>query len=263
MPTHSIRSLKQAKADNRNFATVTAYDATFARLSDEAGIECVLVGDSLGNVIQGKNSTVPVTMDDMLYHTEIVARGVNNALLMADMPYMSYGMPDQAIANAAELMQSGAQIVKLEGTEWLTEIIHFLSERGIPVCGHLGLLPQSVNKTSGYRVQGKEKESAAEILTDARSYAEAGADILLLECVPAMLAKQITEAVDIPVIGIGAGAHTDSQVLVVYDLLGLSDHPPSFAKNYMASSNSVAEALSNFANEVREGAFPGDEHIIA
>ena len=182
---------------------------------------------------------------------------------MADMPYMSYGMPDQAIANAAELMQSGAQIVKLEGTEWLTETVRFLSERGIPVCGHLGLLPQSVNKTSGYRVQGKGKESAEEMLANARSYAEAGADILLLECVPAMLAKQITEAVDIPVIGIGAGAHTDSQVLVVYDLLGLSDHPPSFAKNYMASSNSVAEALSNFANEVREGAFPGDEHIIA
>jgi len=202
-------------------------------------------------------------MDDMLYHTESVARGVSSALLMADMPYMSYSTPEQAIANAAELIQSGAQIVKLEGAEWLTETIRFLSDRGIPVCGHLGLLPQSVNKTSGYRVQGKQKDSAEEILANARLYEDAGADILLLECVPAMLAKQITEAVNIPVIGIGAGAYTDSQVLVIYDLLGLSKNSPSFVKNYMEISDNVPDALSRFAREVREGTFPDEDYTIA
>lgn len=263
MANHSIRSLNQAKTEGRKFVTVTAYDATFARLSDEAEIECILVGDSLGNVVQGRGSTVPVTMDEMLYHTEIVSRGVSNALLMADMPYMSYSTPEEAIANAAELMQSGAQIVKLEGTEWLADIIAFMSERGIPVCGHLGLLPQSVDKTSGYRVQGKEQESAEKILANARSYEEAGADIILLECVPATLAKKITETVNVPVIGIGAGGFTDSQVLVIYDLLGLSQKTPSFVKNYMGSSETVAEALSDFAKEVRNGTFPGEQYTIA
>ena len=263
MANHTIRSLKKGKAEHKKFATVTSYDATFARLSDEAGIECILVGDSLGNVIQGKDSTVPVTMDDMLYHTENVARGVTSSLLMSDMPYMSYSTPEQAITNAAELMQSGAQIVKLEGAEWLVDTISFLSERGVPVCGHLGLLPQSVNKTSGYRVQGKQQDSAAEILANARSYEEAGADVLLLECVPAMLAKQITEAVKVPVIGIGAGVYTDAQVLVIYDLLGLSKKVPSFVKNYMEVSDNVSDALNLFAREVREGIFPNDDYTIA
>lgn len=263
MTKQSIRSLQQAKENNQKFASVTAYDSTFSRLADEAGTECILVGDSLGNVIQGKRSTVPVTMPEMLYHTENVARGCTQALLMADMPFMSYATPEQAIANAAELMQSGAQMVKMEGASWLVDSVAFLSERGIPLCGHLGLLPQSVDKVGGYRVQGKDPESAEKMLADARDYEAAGADMLLLECVPAELAKRITEAASIPVIGIGAGPHTDSQVLVMYDLLGMSSKTPSFVKNYMASANSVQEALSNYVTDVRNGSFPNADYCIA
>lgn len=263
MTKNTIRSLTRAKSENRKFATVTAYDATFSKLADEAGIECILVGDSLGNVVQGRKSTVPVTLEEMAYHTSIVTMGCERALVMADMPFMSYATPEQAINSAAELMQSGAQIVKLEGASWLIDTLSFMSERGIPVCGHLGLLPQSVDKTGGYFIQGKELETADKILSDATAYAQAGADMLLLECVPADLAKKITESVDIPVIGIGAGVHTDSQVLVIYDLLGLSTRTPSFVKNYMQESQSVQDALERYASEVREGAFPNDRYTPA
>lgn len=263
MAKHSAYSLRKAKTEGRKFATVTAYDVTFARLAEQAGNECILVGDSLGNVIQGRKSTVPVSMDEMLYHTDNVARGCEESLLMADMPFMSYATPERAIENAAALMQAGAQMVKMEGAGWLVDTISLMSERGIPVCGHLGLLPQSVDKQGGYRVQGKDQEAADQMLEDAICYQEAGADILLLECVPAALAKRITESLSIPVIGIGAGPDTDSQVLVVYDLLGLSKRIPSFVKNYMESSNSVQEALSTYANEVKNGTFPAAEHCIA
>lgn len=263
MPKHTTFSLKKLKNENQRFATVTAYDATFARLAEQASIECILVGDSLGNVIQGQRSTVPVTMEEMAYHTANVSKGCEQSLIMSDMPFMTYTTPEQAIANAAELMQAGAQMIKMEGTSWLVDTVAFMSERGIPVCGHLGLLPQSVDKSGGYRVQGKDQESADQMLEDAISYQEAGADILLLECVPAELAKKITESVNIPVIGIGAGPHTDSQVLVMYDLLGLSSRIPSFVKNYMASADSIQEALASFAEEVRSGAFPMPEHCLA
>lgn len=263
MAKHSAYSLQKAKTEGRKFATVTAYDATFARLAEQAGNECILVGDSLGNVIQGRKSTVPVSMDEMLYHTDNVARGCEESLVMADMPYMSYATPERAIENAAALMQAGAQMVKMEGAGWLVDTISLMSERGIPICGHLGLLPQSVDKQGGYRVQGKDQEAADQMLEDAICYQEAGADILLLECVPAALAKRITESLRIPVIGIGAGPDTDSQVLVVYDLLGLSKRIPSFVKNYMENSSSVQEALSAYATEVKNGSFPAPEHCIA
>lgn len=263
MAKHTVYSLKKAKKENRRFATVTSYDATFARLADEANIECLLVGDSLGNVIQGQKSTVPVTMEEMAYHTENVAAGCENALVMADLPFMSYATPEQALVNASALMQAGAQMVKMEGGEWLIETIEIMSERGIPICGHLGLLPQSVDKTGGYRVQGKDTESAEQMVSDAKAYVEAGADIILLECVPRALAKRITEEVAVPVIGIGAGPDTDSQVLVIYDLLGISQRTPSFVKNYMEHGDSIQQALSAFGEEVRSGAFPSEDYWLA
>ena len=210
MAKHTAYSLTKAKTEGRKFATVTAYDTTFARLAEQADIECVLVGDSLGNVIQGQRSTVPVTLDEMAYHTENVARGCEQSLVMVDLPFMSYASPDQAISSSAALMQAGAQMVKMEGASWLVETVSLMSERGIPACAHLGLLPQSVDKQGGYRVQGKDQESADQMLEDAICFQEAGADILLLDCVPTALAKRITESVNIPVIGIGAGPDTDS-----------------------------------------------------
>ena len=262
-PKQNLQRLKQAKTENRRFATLTAYDATFARIADEAEVECLLVGDSLGNVIQGQRSTVPVTMEHMVYHTECVARGVDHAFVMTDMPFMSYSTPDQAIRNATTLMQAGAQMVKLEGQQWLTETLAFMNERGVPLCAHLGLLPQSVDKVGGYRVHGKTEASAKQILDDAKAFEEAGADLLLLECVPAALAKRVTEAAGVPVIGIGAGADTDSQVLVLQDLLGISQRMPSFAKNYMAESDSIASAIRQFVVDVHAGTFPDANYCIA
>lgn len=254
------RSLKIAKSKGEKFAVLTSYDATLARLSEEAGIDCLLVGDSLGNVVQGQRSTVPVTIDDMCYHTSCVVKGIDNALVMVDLPFMTYATPEDTFANAAALMQAGAEIVKLEGGAWLAETIHLLSERGIPTCAHLGLLPQSVNKLGGFRLQGKNTEDAEQILEDAKCLEAAGADMLLLEMVPRALAAKITQSIDIPVIGIGAGNLTDAQVLVVYDLLGLSGYIPSFANNFLEESGSIQKALSAYASAVKSGAFPDDSH---
>ena len=262
MIKQTLTRLKQYKQDGQKFATLTAYDATLARLSAQAGIECLLIGDSLGNVIQGQESTVPVSMDEMCYHTQCVARGNQASFLMADMPFMSYANADMAIRNAADLMQSGAQMVKMEGAGWLQETVYFMSQRGIPVCAHLGLLPQSVTKQGGYRMQGKDEASAKQMIEDAQNLQDAGADIILLECVPSALAKTITDCLHIPVIGIGAGPDTDSQVLVVYDALGLSVHLPSFSKNYMAQANSIQDALNQYAEEVKNGQFPDTEYTI-
>lgn len=263
MKKQSLSQLKNYKKQGQKFATLTAYDATFARLADEAEIECLLVGDSLGNVIQGQRSTVPVSMDEMCYHTAAVTRGATRSFVMTDMPFMSYSTPEQAIANAAELMQAGAQMVKLEGTAWLEDSIYFMSERGVPVCAHLGLLPQSVDKLGGYKVQGKDQESAAKMLQDAQRLEQAGADIILLECIPSTLAKDITNSVDIPVIGIGAGPETDSQVLVVYDALGLSLRLPSFSKNYLNQCSDIQDALATYAKEVKNGLFPNEQFTIS
>lgn len=263
MNKQTLTRLKQYKADGEKFATLTAYDATLARISEAAGVEVLLIGDSLGNVIQGQWSTVPVNMEQMCYHTECVKRGTTNSFLITDLPFMSYASPDQAIGNAAALMQAGAQMVKLEGAQWLEETVYLMSERGFPVCVHLGLLPQSVDKQGGYRIQGKDEESAQKIIDDACNLAEAGADIVLLEGVPAVVAKAVTEAVDVPVIGIGAGPDTDSQVLVVHDLLGISRRLPSFSKNYLAEAASIEEAIALYAQEVKSGKFPGEQYTIA
>ena len=256
----TISTLDGIKAAGEKFACITAYDATFARLIEEAGAETMLVGDSLGMVLQGHDSTIPVTIRDMEYHTRCVARAARSALVLADMPFMSYGHTQQALRNASRLMQAGAQMVKLEGGVWLCETIHALVERGIPVCAHLGLTPQSVNVFGGYRVQGRTPEQAKSILADAVEIQDAGASVLLLECIPAPLASAITAKVDIPVIGIGAGPGTDAQVLVMHDLLGLSPRQPRFVENFMQGQSSVQGALKAFVDAVKHGAYPREAH---
>ena len=260
MKTVTLHTLAARKAAGEKFAVLTAYDATFAKTVSEAGVEVILVGDSLGMVLQGQTSTLPVTMDDMVYHTQAVARGNEGAMVMADMPFVSYTTPEQAMLNAGRLMQAGAQIVKIEGGIWLKEIIARLSEQGIPTCAHMGLTPQAVNKLGGYKVQGRDPESAKQMIEDAVALEKAGASMILLECVPTILGAEITQAVDIPVIGIGAGVHTDAQVLVMHDLLGLSPRIPKFVKNYMEESSSIQAAFQAYVDDVKAGRFPTEEH---
>lgn len=255
---HTLTARKQA---GEKFAVLTAYDATFAHLISEAGIEMILVGDSLGMVLQGQSSTLPVTVDEMAYHTSCVARGNQGAMIMSDLPFMSYATPEQTMTNAARLMQAGAHIVKLEGGDWLCDSVRMLSERGVPVCPHLGLTPQAVNKLGGYRVQGRDAQSALRMLEDAKRLEDAGASMLLLECVPTLLAEEITRNLSIPVIGIGAGHHTDAQVLVMHDMLGITvGRRPRFVKNFMAEAESIEQAFRLYAEQVRAGTFPGPEH---
>ncbi len=260
----TINTLLAMKRAGEKFVSLTAYDASFARLLDEAGVDVILVGDSLGMVIQGHQTTVPVTMDDMVYHAACVATNTRRALLMVDMPFMSYATVDQALDNAARLMrEGGAQMVKLEGGSVQLPVVQALTEHGIPVCAHLGLQPQSVHKLGGYRVQGRDKTSADTMLLDAEKLQQAGADILLLECVPAVLANEITSNVEIPVIGIGAGPDTDAQVLVLQDILGITPgKPPGFSKNFMHGAHSVSEAVEHYVNAVRQGQFPAPEHTF-
>lgn len=265
MSSISIRTLQTMKEQQQKFAVVTAYDATFAQLSADAGIEALLVGDSLGMVLQGRDSTLPVTLDEMVYHTAAVARGnakaSRQALIMTDLPFMSYGDVATGVASARAVMQAGAHMVKVEGDDWLVPLVESLSRQGVPVCAHLGLTPQSVNKFGGYRVQGRDEAKADAMVEHAKALAAAGADIILLECVPSALAKRITDAVAVPVVGIGAGSDTDAQVLVCYDMLGLNTgHTPKFVKNYMTDGRTVPEALKAYADEVRNGVFPGPEH---
>ena len=262
MKTTTITNLNAMKADGEKFAVITAYDYTFSRLIETAGIEVTLVGDSLGNVIQGRDSTIPVTVDEMAYHTEIVKRGNSRTLLMTDMPFMSYATENQALDNAAILMQAGAQMVKLEGGEWLAETIYMLTERGIPVCGHVGLTPQSVHKLGGYKVQGKDEEAAQQMIDEAAILEEAGADLLVVECVPSSLGRDLSAALTIPVIGIGAGPDTDAQVLVLQDMLGISPRLPKFSKNFLEKTDSIQDAIIAYGNDVRSGAFPAPEHCF-
>ena len=262
MKTTTISNLNAMKVAGEKFAVITAYDYTFSRLIETADIEVTLVGDSLGNVIQGRDSTIPVSVDEMAYHTEIVKRGNSRTLLMTDMPFMSYASESQALDNAAILMQAGAQMVKLEGGEWLAETIFKLTERGIPVCGHVGLTPQSVHKLGGYRVQGKEEDAAQQMIQEAQVLEEAGADLMVVECVPSSLGKKLAESLNIPVIGIGAGPDTDAQVLVLQDMLGISQRLPKFSKNFLADSTSIQQAIINYGNEVRAGTFPAPEHCF-
>jgi 3-methyl-2-oxobutanoate hydroxymethyltransferase len=260
MSTISIDTLKSIKANGKKFAAITAYDYSFAKLIDKAEIEVTLVGDSLGNVIQGQPTTIPVTLDEMAYHTTNVKRGIESSLVVSDMPFMSYATVPQALDNAAVLMQAGAQMVKLEGGEWLTETVFALTERGIPVCAHLGLTPQSVHKLSGFKVQGKDANAAEKITAEAKMLEQAGADLLVVECVPSVLGKTLASALDIPAIGIGAGSDTDGQVLVLQDMLGITDSAPKFSKNYMVNSSNIQDALSTYRAEVLSGAFPEPKH---
>jgi len=259
---NTLRNLKRAR---EKIVCLTAYDASFATLLDEAGIEVLLVGDSLGMVIQGRDSTVPVTMDDMVYHSAAVARGRRRALLMVDMPFMSYATPQQAMINAARLMQEGgAHMVKLEGGSPQVETVAQLTARGIPVCAHLGLQPQSVHRLGGYRVQGRDAAAARAMLQDAVALQEAGADVLLLESVPVGLAAEITQAVATPVIGIGAGPDCDGQVLVLYDMLGITPGKrPKFAGDFMAGQPHIRAAVASYIEAVKSGAFPAPEHCFS
>jgi len=256
----TVTTLERMKATGEKFVCITAYDATFARLVSEAGAETILVGDSLGMVLQGHDSTIPVTVEDMAYHTACVARGSGPTLLIADLPFMSYDTPEHALRNATRLMQAGAQMIKLEGGVWLSDTISMLVERGIPVCAHLGLTPQSVNAFGGFKVQGRTPKEAKSILADAVEIQDAGASLLVLECIPAPLAADISSKLDIPVIGIGAGAGTDAQVLVLHDLLGLSPRTPRFVRNFMQGQGTVQEALAAFVQAVKQGEFPAAEH---
>ena len=256
----TVNTLQALKEAGEKFCCITAYDATFARLISEAGAETMLVGDSLGMVLQGHDSTLPVTVDDMAYHTACVARGNRGALVMSDMPFMAYATTEQALTNATRLMQSGAHMVKMEGGTWLSDSIYALVERGIPVCAHLGLTPQSVNVFGGFRVQGRTPKGAKSILADAVEIQDAGASLLVLECIPSELAADISAKLSIPVIGIGAGPGTDAQVLVMHDLLGLGEHKPRFVENFMTGQDSVQNALRAFVAAVKSGEYPRPEH---
>ncbi len=256
----TLNDLQRRKSHAEKFCCLTAYDATFARLLEQAGIEVLLVGDSLGSVIQGHDSTLPVTMADMIYHTRCVNRGRRDAYLIADMPFASYADPAQAVRHAAQLCQAGANAVKMEGGEWLAPAVALLRDCGIPVCGHLGLAPQSVNLLGGYRVQGKDPEGRQQIIRSAQALQAAGAVLMLLECVPSQLTADITAMLDIPVIGIGAGAHADAQVLVLHDLLGLNPNPARFVPDFSAAGAGALDIVSAYALAVREGRYPEPQH---
>ncbi|HBC3498741.1 3-methyl-2-oxobutanoate hydroxymethyltransferase [Vibrio parahaemolyticus] len=264
MKKMTINDLIKWKQEGRKFATSTAYDASFAQLFESQEMPVLLVGDSLGMVLQGENDTLPVTVDDIVYHTRCVRAGSPNCLLMADMPFMSYATPEQACENAAKLMRAGANMVKIEGGDWLVDTVKMLTERAVPVCAHLGLTPQSVNIFGGYKIQGRDQEKADRIVKDALALQEAGAQIVLLECVPAELAERITKVLDVPVIGIGAGNVTDGQILVMHDMFGISaNYMPKFSKNFLAETGDMRKAVAKYIEDVANGVFPDDAHTIA
>ncbi len=257
----TLSTLKAMRERGEKIAVLTCYDASFARTLDAAGTEVLLVGDSLGMVIQGHASTLPVKLAEMIYHTRCVAAGTERAFLVADLPFGSYQpSPAHAFSAAARLMAAGAHMVKLEGGAPMVETVAFLTARGIPVCAHLGLLPQSVNQIGGYRVQGREADAAERLVADARALEAAGAGLLVLEMVPAALAKIVTESVRIPTIGIGAGADCAGQVLVLYDMLGLYPRAPKFSKNFLAGQDGIEAAVRAYVAAVKDGSFPAAEH---
>lgn len=257
----TVPGMAAMKVAGEPIAMLTAYDASFARLADQADVDCVLVGDSLGNVIQGRSTTLPVTVDDMVYHVEAVGRGLANALLIADLPFMSYHDRSQAMESAARVMRAGAGMVKLEGGATVVPVVTDLVAQGVPVCGHLGLTPQHVHRFGGYRVQGRDQALARALKEDAGALEAAGAGMLVLECVPSELARDVAGSLTIPVIGIGAGAEVDGQVLVLYDLLGISPgRPPRFVREFMSAADDIPGALEAFVQAVRKREFPGPEH---
>ena len=265
MPDVTLTTLQGLKQSGEKIAMLTSYDATFAHTASLAGAEMLLIGDSLGMVLQGHDSTLPVTVEDMAYHTAAVKRGNKGALIVTDLPFESGTSLDQLLRDSVKVMQAGAHMVKLEGGAWLTEPIIRLAQMGIPVCAHLGLTPQAVNLFGGFKVQGRQENQARQLRADAIALEQAGAAALLLECVPSALAKEITEAVKIPVIGIGAGAGTDGQVLVMHDMLGLSlsGRSPKFVKNFLEGQPDIQSAFAAYVKAVKDGTFPGPEHGFA
>src|SRR5574340_68285 len=260
----TLNTLHKRAREGDKIAALTCYDASFAALLEAAGVEVLLVGDSLGMVLQGHETTLPVSMDDMVYHVRCVARGSRQAFVVADMPFGSYQEdPRQALANAVRLLAAGAHMVKLEGGAVMVETVAFLTQRGIPVCGHVGLTPQSVHQLGGYAVQGKTDAQAQQLLDDALALQGAGARLLVLESVPAALAKEITGKLAIPTIGIGAGRECSGQVLVLHDMLGIyPGKTPRFARNFLAGAGSVRQAVENYVGAVKSGEFPAQEHCF-
>lgn len=262
----SLTTLTRMKSTGEKFACLTAYDSCFAEMISSAGIEVILVGDSLGMVLQGHESTLPVTLEDIVYHMHCVQAGNRGSLIMADLPFMSYSHEHQALDSAAALMRAGAHMVKLEGGAWLAGSTRLLAERGIPVCAHMGLTPQSINRLGGYRVQGRDPDKAQVMIDEALMLQEAGASVLLLECVPVDLAQAMTEALEIPTIGIGAGPHTDGQIMVMHDALGITPPEiklPKFIKNFMPESpDGIRGAFTAYRAAVKSGVFPAPEHCF-
>jgi 3-methyl-2-oxobutanoate hydroxymethyltransferase len=259
----TVATLREMKRAGDKIACLTAYDFSFASLLDRAGVDLIMVGDSLGMVMQGHESTLPVSVADMAYHSACVARAVRRALLVVDLPFMSYQKsPEQALANAGRLMQrGGAHVVKLEGGSVMAPTVRFLTERGVPVCAHIGLTPQSVHQLGGYKVQGRGDEAARQLAADARALQEAGASLIVLEAVPAALAREISSDLAIPTIGIGAGVDCDGQVLVLHDMLGVYPRPaPKFSRNFMQGADSIEAAVRAYVTAVKERRFPDAEH---
>jgi 3-methyl-2-oxobutanoate hydroxymethyltransferase len=264
-PPVNVSTLRKMASEGVPIACLTAYDASYAALVDAAGVDLILVGDSLGMVIQGHDTTVPVTVDDVVYHTRAVARGVRHAFLVADMPFMSYTNPAQALDNAVRMMQEGgAMMIKLEGGTGQLEIVEHLANHDIPVCAHLGLKPQSVHKLGGFKVQGREPDRAREMVDAARQLQDAGADIVLLECVPNEVGQQMTATLDVPVIGIGAGPDVDGQILVLYDILDITQgRTPKFVKNFQQGHDSPLAALQAYVKAVKDRSYPSAEHCFS
>lgn len=261
----SVTSHTLAALYNRHekITMLTCYDASFASLMDQCGVEILLIGDSLGMVCQGKDSTLPVSIEEVAYHTECVARGNKTAMIVSDMPFGTYATPESAYDNAAELIKAGAHMVKIEGGRWLEDTVRFLTERAIPVCGHLGLTPQSVHQFGGYRVQGKTSEDAKRILEDAKILQNAGASLYVLEAIPAALGKEVTEALNVPTIGIGAGPDCSGQVLVMHDMLNVyPGRKARFVRNFMEGQSSIEEAIKAYVRAVKDGTFPAPEHCF-
>ena len=257
----TLREIARLQAESSKITMLTAYDSSFARVLDTCGVETLLIGDSLGMVIQGRDSTLAVSLEHTAYHIECVVRGAQRAFILGDLPFGSYQeSPQQAFRSSAHLMAAGAQMVKLEGGVTMAETVRFLVERGVPVCGHVGLVPQSVHVLGGFRVQGRDEIGARRIMDDAKALAEAGASMIVLEAIPAAVAKDITESIRIPTIGIGAGPNCSGQVLVMHDLLGISGRQPKFARNFMEGADSVAGAISRYVAAVKDGSFPGPEN---